>query len=158
MTIRDSVDGYLAFSVPGQERVQICVGDPKNTIEPVGYKLSGVDPAANRHPHMRAIGPPTSRRSRLKFSAPLSPYRSSIMWSGPIRTATLAPRGRRNFVRTSKWLYSPSRTSGGTSISHSLPAKRIRNLRGSDHGFGSQAHVERRKRRAQDGVDCGLRR
>src|SRR5262245_57284593 len=48
MTIRDSVDGYLAFSVPGQERVQICVGDPKNTIEPVGYKLSGVDPAANR--------------------------------------------------------------------------------------------------------------
>jgi hypothetical protein len=27
--------------------MQICVGDPKNTIEPVGYKLSGVDPAAN---------------------------------------------------------------------------------------------------------------
>ena len=34
--------------MPGQERVEICVGDPKNTIEPVGYKLSGVDPAANR--------------------------------------------------------------------------------------------------------------
>jgi hypothetical protein len=45
-----AIDGDLAFSVPGQECVQICVGDPKNTIEPVGYKLSGVDPAANR-PH-----------------------------------------------------------------------------------------------------------
>jgi hypothetical protein len=42
------IDGNLAFSVPGQERVQICVGDPKNAIEPVGYKLFGVDPAANR--------------------------------------------------------------------------------------------------------------
>jgi hypothetical protein len=42
------MDGDLAFSVPGQERVQICVRDPKNTIEPVGCKRSGVDPAANR--------------------------------------------------------------------------------------------------------------
>jgi hypothetical protein len=43
-----AVDGDLVFSVPGQERVQVCVGDPQNTIEPVGYKLSGVEPAANR--------------------------------------------------------------------------------------------------------------
>jgi hypothetical protein len=38
----------LVFSVPAQERLQVCGGDPENTIEPVGYKLSGVDPAANR--------------------------------------------------------------------------------------------------------------
>ena len=37
----------LAFSVPAQERLQVCVGDSENTIEPVGYKLSRVDPAAN---------------------------------------------------------------------------------------------------------------
>ena len=43
-----AIDGDLAFSVPGQERVEICVGDPENTLEPVGYQRSGVDPAAYR--------------------------------------------------------------------------------------------------------------
>jgi hypothetical protein len=49
MTIIDS-DAWmiLAISVLAQESLQVLVGDPKDTFEPVRYQLPRVDPAADR--------------------------------------------------------------------------------------------------------------
>src|SRR5262245_65894201 len=101
----------LAFPVPGQESLQVCAGDPENTIEPVGYKLSGVDPATNRpgrdiqrfgdvgdgeKPHVCAIAPTANGVSRmnLPFNGSTVSHVSGPRWmqpSPPHATAVSAP-------------------------------------------------------------------
>src|SRR5260221_413172 len=48
MPIVDSCDNDLAISVLAQESLQVLVGDPQDTVEPVRYQLSRLDPAPNR--------------------------------------------------------------------------------------------------------------
>jgi hypothetical protein len=49
LTIHDNNDWViLVFSVPRQECLQVRLGDPQDTVEPVRYQLPRIDPAPNR--------------------------------------------------------------------------------------------------------------